>query len=465
MIDPEAIIEARRALGRQLAAYRDAASLNQHQLALLISYGRSTVANAETGYSTCSRAFWDRSDEALGADGGLIRAHDEFMALVRQQRADVARLVEAERVAKYRQLHTGPSSTNQATGQPYEAWTEVSSADTVDDVKRRAAIALPALSLFAAAARPAEPWNRLTHVLEHPHQLDESTLEDLEGYTTELFRREEHLPSRQLATRLHMHVDRLERLLTDPPVELQHRLLSTAGEALALAGWVAWDSKNIAKAYRLYDKALNAARQAGDGPLLACVLAYQSYGAEADGNMPLAQQLLVEAQAHVRGERNAASRAWLAAREAEVNSGLADEMAALRALDRAMTAYDYARPHRERSWTGFFTPTRLGSMAVTTYARLDHAELDATTDSVVASLPSVDAKIKAVILADVASAAIQCGRHDRGAQLGHEALDQTITQEASLGTQRLRDLHLMIRNKRDVAVLAELNNRLLAYVG
>jgi len=58
MIDPEAIAEARRALGRQLAAYREAAGLIQEQLVPLIHYGRSTIASAETGYSTCSRTFW-----------------------------------------------------------------------------------------------------------------------------------------------------------------------------------------------------------------------------------------------------------------------------------------------------------------------------------------------------------------------------------------------------------------------
>jgi len=82
----------------------------------------------------------------------------------------------------------------------------------------------------------------------------------------------------------------------------------------------------------------------------------------------------------------------------------------------------------------------------------------------VASLPDTDAKIKAVILADVARAAIQRGRHDRGAELGHGALDTTLAQEASLGRQRLYDLHLMIQDKRDVAALADLDDRLVTHV-
>ena len=248
------------------------------------------------------------------------------------------------------------------------------------------------------------------------------------------------------------------------PQLLRRRLLATTGEALALAGWAAWDSLDAARAHQLYDRAADAARQAGDGPLHACVLAYRSYEAEADGDLPDARRLLTAAQGYVRGEGSATTRAWLAAREAEVDATMAEQTPALRALDRAVTAYDYAHPHRERSWTAFLTPSRLGSMAVMTYARLDHPDLDATTDAVVASLPSTDDKTKAVILADVATATIQRGRHERGARLGHDALDQTLAREASLGKQRLRSLHVMIRERRDVAVLAELDDRLMAHV-
>jgi hypothetical protein len=92
MIDPEAITEAKRALGRQLAACRDAAGLNQHQLAPLIHFGRSTIANAETGHSICSRTFWERCDQALHADGALLCGYDDLQALIGTQRAQVAEL-------------------------------------------------------------------------------------------------------------------------------------------------------------------------------------------------------------------------------------------------------------------------------------------------------------------------------------------------------------------------------------
>src|SRR5947207_15301710 len=104
MVDLDAIIEVKRALGRQLAAYREAAGLNQHQLARRVSYGRSTVANVETGRQSCSRAFWERCDAELDTDGALIRGYQELNALTRARRADIAHLMDAERIAKLRRL-------------------------------------------------------------------------------------------------------------------------------------------------------------------------------------------------------------------------------------------------------------------------------------------------------------------------------------------------------------------------
>jgi DNA-binding XRE family transcriptional regulator len=115
MIDPEAIMEARQALGRQLAAFREAAGLKQQDLAPLIHYGRSTIANAETGRSTCSAAFWEQCDAALAAEGALLRAYNEFKGLVRQQQADVARLMEQKRSGRYQQV-AGPADPMEAAG-------------------------------------------------------------------------------------------------------------------------------------------------------------------------------------------------------------------------------------------------------------------------------------------------------------------------------------------------------------
>ncbi|MGH3998004.1 MAG: helix-turn-helix domain-containing protein [Pseudonocardiaceae bacterium] len=86
MTESEKIRTARRALGRQLAAFRVAAGLSQHRFAPLTYYGRSTVANVEVGRQNVGRDFWQRCDELLNADGALVRGYDELETLISQER-------------------------------------------------------------------------------------------------------------------------------------------------------------------------------------------------------------------------------------------------------------------------------------------------------------------------------------------------------------------------------------------
>ncbi len=98
MITPEAIAEARRQLGRQLAALRKAAGYNsQHDLAPLTFFGRSTIANVETGRQHAGRAFWRRCDEVLGTGGVLTAGYDEIEAMVARQRDEAVQAIEANR--------------------------------------------------------------------------------------------------------------------------------------------------------------------------------------------------------------------------------------------------------------------------------------------------------------------------------------------------------------------------------
>src|SRR6266545_7292729 len=98
MITPEAIAEARRQLGRQLAALRKAAGYSsQHDLAPLTFYGRSTIANVETGRQHAGRAFWQRCDEVLGTGGVLTAGYDEIEAMVARQRDEAVHAFPANR--------------------------------------------------------------------------------------------------------------------------------------------------------------------------------------------------------------------------------------------------------------------------------------------------------------------------------------------------------------------------------
>jgi len=97
--EPEAIAEARRALGRQLAALRAAVGYNQTEFAPLTGYGRSTVANVEVGRQRVQRDFWERADTALATGGTLAAAFDDLRAAIRRHEHGTARAREAEREA------------------------------------------------------------------------------------------------------------------------------------------------------------------------------------------------------------------------------------------------------------------------------------------------------------------------------------------------------------------------------
>ncbi|ABP56839.1 helix-turn-helix domain-containing protein [Salinispora tropica] len=78
MRDTDDTRTARHALGRRLAELRRAAGQTQHGLARLVQYGRSSVANTETGRQHPERPFWTRCDEALRTGGVLTAEYDRI---------------------------------------------------------------------------------------------------------------------------------------------------------------------------------------------------------------------------------------------------------------------------------------------------------------------------------------------------------------------------------------------------
>jgi hypothetical protein len=103
VVDPSEITAARHALGRLLAKYRQAAGLNQRQLAPHTHYCRSTIANVETGRQHVPRAFWQRCEQALNAGGALLAAADQLEDLIQRQREETTQLAHLERERQQRQ--------------------------------------------------------------------------------------------------------------------------------------------------------------------------------------------------------------------------------------------------------------------------------------------------------------------------------------------------------------------------
>jgi transcriptional regulator with XRE-family HTH domain len=314
-------------------------------------------------------------------------------------------------------------------------------AATVGDVHRRNVLKLAGAAAAATGGMLANaPWQRLADTLGGSRPIDGSAVSMIEARTAGFFRSEETLPARQLIVSLREHHRALTELIDSTQTEvLRRRLITCAAETEALAGWTLFDLQRCDSAERLYRQALDSARQSDDHALSACVLGYWSYLLSTKGDTPGADRLLDDAAERVRGSA-AATQSWIAARRAEEKAALGDETAALRSLDEAMTVFDYADSTEQRPWTCFFTPSRLGSLAVSTYGRLSHRDTDDVASSLLASLAPTENKVKALVLADLAVSAARESDYDRVEMLARQSAPLAVRTEASLTIDRLWEL-------------------------
>jgi hypothetical protein len=97
--ESEPVAAARRALGRRLAALRQAAGYSQAEFAPLTGYGRSTLANVETGRQHVPRGFWERCGGELAAPE-LPADYETIEAMLTAERQAAAERAQAEREAR-----------------------------------------------------------------------------------------------------------------------------------------------------------------------------------------------------------------------------------------------------------------------------------------------------------------------------------------------------------------------------
>lgn len=169
--------------------------------------------------------------------------------------------------------------------------------------------------------------------------------------------------------------------------------------------------------------------------MIALATGYASYAAKPEQ----AREMLKSAQKHVTGRGYAAARSWLAAREAEEAAGLGDREGAVRALDRASTAFDYAEPG-ELSWMSFYRRARLDSFTLSTYAKVQHPDLTSAADTALEHLGDDDTKVRIAVLHDVATGYLAAGEIEHGAAVGRRFLEAATTTPTTMGRRRIAQL-------------------------
>ncbi|MGW5741602.1 hypothetical protein [Amycolatopsis sp. NPDC003861] len=313
-----------------------------------------------------------------------------------------------------------------------------SDAANLDDVHRRDMLKLTGAAIVTTSGLLNDPpWKRLSDTMAGERRADSSTVAMAEQKTREFFRSEETQPARALAAELRSHHQGLRRMIdTTTDDSLRRRLISAAGETAALAGWTLFDLARPDQAVKVYENALRTAREAGDQPLVACILGYWSYLLSSSGDARGAVRMLADASQQVRGS-DAATQAWILAKLAEEEAAVGNAPSALRSLDQAVVVFDYASMGGARPWTSFFTANRLGSLAVSTYGRLHHRETDQLAATLLDSLAPTENKVRALVLADLATSAARGGDYDRVDALTSEAAPLATRTEATLAIDRL----------------------------
>ncbi len=308
----------------------------------------------------------------------------------------------------------------------------------LDDVHRRDMLKLTGAALVTGSGLLSDPpWKRLSDTMAGERRAGPSTVAMAEQKTREFFRSEETQPARALAAELRSHHEGLRRMIdTTTDDSLRRRLISAAGETAALAGWTLFDLARPNQAVKVYENALRTAREADDQPLVACILGYWSYLLSSSGDAPGAVRMLTDASQQVRGS-DAATQAWILARLAEEEAAVRNAPAALRSLDQAVVVFDYASPDQARPWTSFFTANRLGSLAVSTYGRVHHRETDQLAATLLGSLAPTENKVRALVLADLATSAARGGDFDRVEALSSDSAPLATRTEATLAIDRL----------------------------
>jgi transcriptional regulator with XRE-family HTH domain len=313
-------------------------------------------------------------------------------------------------------------------------------------------------------AVPGEPWERLIHALQRPTAVDSKLVTDVETLTAGLHVLEGRVPARNLLAQESVHHDRLAELLQGSATEtLRQRLICTAGDSAVLGAWMAWDMGDRAGAFRLFETAITAAREGADPALRACILAYGSYGASADGDPRRARDLLEVAGRCVDGVGFPATFAWIACRQAEETAALGEVTDALRLLDRGLASFTDAAPEGERVWTRFLDATRVRGFAISTYARVGDAQSALRiAQEVLAALDPEHVKKRAIVLASSAEVHLQQGNLDEAMDLAGGALAAALEAESTWGFEGLKRLRPLLRRWGDDPEVRQLDQRLAA---
>ncbi|MGH4021211.1 MAG: helix-turn-helix domain-containing protein [Pseudonocardiaceae bacterium] len=353
-LEPPELAALKRALGRQLAAVREAAEIGQQQVAHKTGYSRSSVAHAEAGRQLLTRDFWQTADELLRADGALLVGYERVQAAKQEherlsREAELAKAYAAARALRATAAQhpfqdasrlivpSGQEGQEPVEGlallagvelaegfaTPLDYLTFLGSAarvvpgeqgDRICDqltkflrqwagtMNRRELFQLFGWAATTIAASPAmsgldeEEQERLARAIISPSRVDARIIEHLATILRECKQQDDILGPRAVLHTVLTQRQLARHLLTECPAPPRPRLLAVYSGMSSSAGDYFFDLNDLDSAQYYYDRARAAAHDARNTELSIYALCSMSYAASSHGKAHAGIDLAAAAQ-------------------------------------------------------------------------------------------------------------------------------------------------------------------------
>jgi transcriptional regulator with XRE-family HTH domain len=378
--------------------------------------------------------------------------------------------IDGTRVSKWETGQSGISNLHARLLQyVFSRSMETDDHEFVHDVNRRAFLlgTTAAVTLTAANALGAEPWQRLMATVGGGHPLDDAAVDGLEAMNHSLALMFQPVAPAHLVGPVRAHLDTLASLLEDRSLTpaLRRRITSLASEISILLGWVSKEAGDDATAQQCFTSALTAAVEADDHDL-------GSYAVASASTLPAfraspEQSLGLLASTEVRGSRldraRTSTKVWNAVLRAEVHTRTGADGPAFQALDEAdrlVELVDLADDRRPV--LGHFDADSLMGERGITAVRLDHPhEAEAAIEQALANAAAYP-KTQSRLLTNAAKAHLRLGRVEQASAAAIRSLQVARQTGSGVGVEDVRRLRPSFEPYKRTEAVRQLDEALAA---
>ena len=248
-------------LGEELAERRSAAGHTQRRFAAReeIHYGRSTIANVETGRQRVSRDFWHACDIVLKTSGVLVSKYERINAERTTQR-----LHEIDAITSSRTTGARPGASPPATARRGQR-TVLRPPDVATSSAVLSGIAASAHPLTTASATASDGADRVRQAMADPSRYADARFVDAFRVQLETAKALDgrYGAASALATAKGV-IDVVEAVAPDVPEKVRGDVLVLGAEAAEFVGWLFRDLADPVQAGYWYDRAMEYAQLCGD---------------------------------------------------------------------------------------------------------------------------------------------------------------------------------------------------------